>query len=78
VVRNNVVDKVYLQDNFNKTKKTAYGLRSLAHGRVAHGADLVFVGMIFVWAWLEITEGANGFRRLLGVVVLFWIVSSRI
>ncbi len=25
MVRNNVVDKVYLQDNFNKTKKTAYG-----------------------------------------------------
>jgi hypothetical protein len=56
----------------------AYGLRSLAHGRVAHGADLVFVGMIFVWAWLEITEGVNGFRRFLGVAVLFWIISSRI
>lgn len=25
MVNNNVVDKVYLQDNFNKTKKTAYG-----------------------------------------------------
>ena len=25
MVRNNVVDKVYLQDNFNRTKKTAYG-----------------------------------------------------
>ncbi len=30
----------------------------------------VSFGAIFIWAWLEIFEGVNVFRRVLGLVVL--------
>lgn len=29
------------------------------------------------WAYLEITQGVNGFRRILGTVVLIYLVLSR-
>jgi hypothetical protein len=38
-----------------------------AHGRTARGAALVSALAQLVWARQEITDGANGFRRLLGV-----------
>jgi hypothetical protein len=31
---------------------------------------VVAFGAIFTWAWLELTEGINYFRRMLGIVVL--------
>ena len=36
-------------------------------GRTARGAAVVSALAQLVWAYQEITEGANGFRRLLGV-----------
>ena len=41
----------------------------LAEGLVAGIAEGVFYLAIGAWAYLEIAEGVNWFRRLLGVVV---------
>jgi len=32
--------------------------------------ELVAFGALFTWAWLEIFDGANWFRRLLGITVM--------
>lgn len=39
--------------------------------------DLIFFGSLFTWSWLEITQGVNVFRRILGVVVLCSIIFLR-
>ncbi len=35
-------------------------------------------GFLFVWAYLEIFQGVNYFRRLLGIVVLIYLIYSAI
>lgn len=40
--------------------------------------SLISFGAIFTWAWLEIFEGVNLFRKVLGVVVLTIIIINRI
>jgi hypothetical protein len=37
------------------------------HGRMARAASAISALAQLVWAYQEITDGANGFRRLLGV-----------
>lgn len=39
--------------------------------------ELVSFGAIFTWAWLEIFQGANWFRRALGTVVMIVILAIR-
>lgn len=39
---------------------------------------LVAYGAIFAWAWLEVSQGASYFRRVLGLVVLVVSIKSRI
>lgn len=54
----------------------------LAHviptGRWQQVAGYVSFGFIFTWAWLELTQGVNYFRRLLGAVVLILAIHSRL
>lgn len=40
--------------------------------------SVVSFGALFTWAWLEIFDGANWFRRILGLVVMALILSSDI
>ena len=40
--------------------------------------SLISFGAIFTWAWLEIFEGVNLFRKVLGVLVLVIIIANRI
>jgi hypothetical protein len=40
--------------------------------------SLVSFGALFVWAILEIFDGTNYFRRLLGLVVLFAMLYTRL
>lgn len=40
--------------------------------------ELISFGAIFTWAWLEIFQGVNYFRRILGLVVMFITLYSRI
>lgn len=37
--------------------------------------DIVAFGALFTWAWLELFDGANYARRLLGLVVLIYAVA---
>lgn len=39
-------------------------------------ARALFYVAFISWAYLELTEGANGFRRLLGAAALAWTVYS--
>ena len=39
--------------------------------------DLVAFGAIFTWAWLEIFDGVNNFRKGLGIFVMIFILVSR-
>lgn len=55
----------------------AFAVRALTHDKISHAADLVFFGTAFVWAWLELTQGVNGFRRILGGLVLLGLLINR-
>lgn len=39
-------------------------------GNLKEFFNLLAFGALFTWAWLEIFQGANYFRRLLGLLVL--------
>jgi hypothetical protein len=40
--------------------------------------DTISFGSLFTWAWLELFDGVNYFRRALGFVVLIGTIVSRI
>lgn len=40
--------------------------------------DLIAYGSLFTWAWLELFQGVNYFRRTLGFIVLIGFVGFRI
>jgi hypothetical protein len=39
-------------------------------GKVSIGLEVLAFGSLFTWAWLELFEGVNYFRRALGLLVL--------
>jgi hypothetical protein len=47
-------------------------------GNLHTGLDAVAFGAWFTWAWLEMFEGVNYFRRGLGLLVLIGIIASRV
>lgn len=47
-------------------------------GPLFEGLDAIAFGSLFTWAWLELFEGVNYFRRALGVIVLIGAIASRI
>ncbi len=40
--------------------------------------ELVSFGSIFTWAWLEIFQGVNNFRKALGLAVMLYILITRL
>jgi hypothetical protein len=40
--------------------------------------NILAFGAIFTWAWLELFQGVNYFRRSLGLIVLVVIFSSKL
>lgn len=50
----------------------------LPYGQLNFAASLTAFGAGFTWAWLELFYGDVLFRRILGGVVLFWLVWSRL
>ena len=50
----------------------------LPYGRLNFAASLISFGALFTWAYLEITNGVNYFRRGVGLVVIIWIILSRL
>ncbi len=47
-------------------------------GLINVGLDLIAFGSLFTWAWLELFQGVNYFRRTLGFIVLVGFVGWRI
>jgi hypothetical protein len=42
------------------------------------GLDVLAFGSLFTWAWEELFQGVNYFRRALGFLVLFGLIVSKI
>lgn len=47
-------------------------------GNIHTGLDAIAFGSLFTWAWLELFEGVNYFRRVLGLLVLVGLIASRL
>ncbi len=47
-------------------------------GKINTVLEVVANGSLFTWAWMELFQGVNYFRRLLGLVVLIGIIASKI
>ncbi|MCY7383975.1 MAG: hypothetical protein LH628_15595 [Microcoleus sp. CAN_BIN18] len=47
-------------------------------GKINLGLDLVAFGTLFTWAWEELFQGVNYFRRALGLIVLVGLIASKI
>ena len=47
---------------------------ALSTGSVEAFAHAVFYAGLSVWAWLELTDGANLFRRVMGLAGLVYVV----
>jgi hypothetical protein len=46
-------------------------------GEINTGLDALAFGSLFTWAWLELFQGVNYFRRALGLGVLIGVMVSR-
>lgn len=47
-------------------------------GNIHTGLDALAFGSLFTWAWQELFQGVNYFRRLLGLFVLLGAIASRL
>ena len=50
----------------------------LPSGKIHTALDLVAFGALFTWAWQELFEGVNYFRRALGLIVLVGLLALRL
>ncbi len=48
------------------------------NGNLYAGVDALAFGAMFTWAWLELFQGVNYFRRSLGLIVLLGAIGSRL
>jgi hypothetical protein len=49
----------------------------LTTGVANTGLDALAFGSLFTWAWLELFQGVNYFRRALGLGVLIGVIASK-
>ncbi len=47
-------------------------------GKINTVLDVLANGSLFTWAWLELFQGVNYFRRALGLAVLIGIIALKI
>ena len=47
-------------------------------GQINTGLELIAFGALFTWAWEELFQGVNYFRRGLGLIVLVSLIASKI
>ncbi|MBW4669973.1 MAG: hypothetical protein KME60_21810 [Cyanomargarita calcarea GSE-NOS-MK-12-04C] len=50
----------------------------LTTGKISTGLDALAFGSLFTWAWEELFQGVNYFRRALGLGVLIGVMALRI
>lgn len=48
----------------------------LTSGNIHRGLDTLAFGSLFAWAWQELFQGVNYFRRSLGLIVLLGAIAS--
>ena len=89
-MENTLFDKFFRDNNGNiviaqppNLPIIVWGVASLlklifTSGYINVGLDLIAFGSLFTWAWLELFQGVNYFRRTLGFVVLVGFVGLRI
>lgn len=49
----------------------------LTTGKVNLGLEILAFGSLFTWAWEELFQGVNYFRRALGLIVLVGLMASK-
>jgi len=49
-----------------------------ATGQINTGLEVIAFGTLFTWAWEELFQGVNYFRRALGFIVLISLIVSKI
>lgn len=47
-------------------------------GKLNIGLEVLSFGAIFTWAWEELFQGVNYFRRALGLFVLIGLIAAKI
>ncbi|MEG4393821.1 hypothetical protein [Microcoleus sp. BROC3] len=47
-------------------------------GQINLALELVAFGALFTWAWEELFQGVNYFRRALGLIVLVALIASKL
>lgn len=47
-------------------------------GKISMGLEVIAFGSLFTWAWEELFQGVNYFRRALGLIVLVAMILSKI
>ncbi|MEH1840574.1 MAG: hypothetical protein V7L20_17850 [Nostoc sp.] len=47
-------------------------------GKINTVLDVLATGSLFTWAWLELFQGVNYFRRALGLAALIGLIASKI
>lgn len=50
----------------------------LPNGKLQTALELVGFGALFTWAWQELFDGVNYFRRALGLIVLVSIIALKL
>lgn len=50
----------------------------LTTGKINLGLDLIAFGSLFTWAWEELFQGVNYFRRGLGLLVLIGLIAWKL
>lgn len=50
----------------------------LSDGKLQMASQLLALGFILIWAWLEIFQGVNLFRKMLGAIVIVMVICSRL
>lgn len=53
-------------------------INRLVDGRPGQLAKTIAFGALFTWAWLELFDGVNYFRRALGLIVLVFVIWNRL
>jgi len=47
-------------------------------GKISIGLEALAFGCLFTWAWEELFQGVNYFRRALGLIVLIWAIATKV
>jgi hypothetical protein len=47
-------------------------------GKINVGLEAIVFGSLFTWAWEELFQGVNYFRRTLGLLVIVILIASKV